>query len=309
MNVSLRHLRAFISVTQTGSFTAAASALFLTQSTLTKTIRELESEIGLQLFERTTRRVTLTAHGREFFPVAERLINDFNLSMSELRARSSGSAGLVNVASGLAFASTVFPHVVCELNQRYPNIHVSLLDDTSGGVVQRIEAGRVDLGIGSYVGVAKNVLDMRKILTARLGVLFPPGYKKIPAKIAGDDLAKLPILADVHDSSIASTLRENAPEFWEGLVNRVLVTNLDLQLSLVRKGTGVCIISALAASHPFAKGLPFRLIEKPSLQRDVFVFTRKGVPLSPSAVTFLSIIGEVLPRIDFVEGVKLERFK
>ena len=93
MNISLRHLRAFSAVAEAESFTAAARQLFLTQSTLTKTIRELEQEIGLALFERTTRKVVLTTQGNAFLPVARRLLNDFELLLSDLREKSAGSSG------------------------------------------------------------------------------------------------------------------------------------------------------------------------------------------------------------------------
>ena len=169
MNISLRHLRAFVAVAEAASFTTAARQLFLTQSTLTKTIRELEQEIGLTLFERTTRKVALTTQGNAFMPVARRLLNDFELLLSDLREKSAGSSGSVYVASSLAFASCVLPEVLKRLKQDYPCIHVRLLDDTSGGVVRRIESGEVDIGIGSYVGAAGNKLDKRKLLSARLG--------------------------------------------------------------------------------------------------------------------------------------------
>ena len=84
-------------------------------------------------------------------------------------AKSAGSSGSVYVASGMAFASCVLPEVLKRLKRDYPCIHVRLLDDTSGGVVRRIESGEVDIGIGSYVGAAGNKLDKRKLLSARLG--------------------------------------------------------------------------------------------------------------------------------------------
>ncbi|WP_130617191.1 LysR family transcriptional regulator [Dyella amyloliquefaciens] len=306
MHISLRHLRAFISVATTGSFTRAASALFVTQSALTKTIRELEDDISLALFERTTRRVSLTTHGQSLYPIAERLVKDFDKSMLDLRERCNGGSGTVNIACGLAFASSVLPEVARVLNARHPDIRLNILDNTSGGVVKLIDDGEMDLGFGSYVGAAKNLLGIRKILTARLGVLFPPDYP-VPTKLGHDELVKLPILSDSDDSSIADTLNRQMPELWGELDKKLVVTNLDLQLCFVRKSVGVCIVSALAASHPYARGLPFKLIDDPNLAREIFVFTRKTLPISPAAATFLSVMDEVLANIDFLEGVVLHQ--
>ncbi|MCV6612808.1 MAG: LysR family transcriptional regulator [Amphritea sp.] len=84
-NLSIRHLRAFREVAQCGSFTQAAQRLHLTQSTLTATVKQLEQEIGLTLFDRTTRRVVLTREGQQFRSVAERLISDFDTAITDLR--------------------------------------------------------------------------------------------------------------------------------------------------------------------------------------------------------------------------------
>ena len=164
---------------EAASFTTAARQLFLTQSTLTKTIRELEQEIGLTLFERTTRKVALTTQGNAFMPVARRLLNDFELLLSDLREKSAGSSGSVYVASSLAFASCVLPEVLKRLKQDYPCIHVRLLDDTSGGVVRRIESGEVDIGIGSYVG--------RPATSWTSASCFPPGWGDVSTRLATAD--------------------------------------------------------------------------------------------------------------------------
>ncbi|MCD5361090.1 LysR family transcriptional regulator [Chromobacterium aquaticum] len=305
MNISLRHLRAFVAVAEASSFTTAARQLFLTQSTLTKTIRELEQEIGLTLFERTTRKVALTAQGNAFMPVARRLLNDFELLLSDLREKSAGSSGSVYVASSLAFASCVLPEVLKRLKQDYPCIHVRLLDDTSGGVVRRIESGEVDIGIGSYVGAAGNKLDKRKLLSARLGVMFPPGSQLPTGPLSGPSLRDLPLLQDEGDTSIMATLAHSLPGLWLQVNSKITVTNLDIQFALIRAGVGACVLSALAASHPTARDLPYRLLEAVGLQRDIHVFTRRGVPLSPAAFTFLQVLEEVLPDIAFHPGVTL----
>ncbi|WP_374424405.1 LysR family transcriptional regulator [Chromobacterium sp.] len=305
MNISLRHLRAFVAVAEAASFTTAARQLFLTQSTLTKTIRELEQEIGLTLFERTTRKVALTTQGNAFMPVARRLLNDFELLLSDLREKSAGSSGSVYVASSLAFASCVLPEVLKRLKQDYPCIHVRLLDDTSGGVVRRIESGEVDIGIGSYVGAAGNKLDKRKLLSARLGVMFPPGSQLPTGPLSGQSLRDLPLLQDEGDTSIMATLAHSLPGLWLQVNSKITVTNLDIQFALIRAGVGACVLSALAASHPTARDLPYRLLEAVGLQRDIHVFTRRGVPLSPAAFTFLQVLEEVLPDIAFHPGVTL----
>lgn len=305
MKVSLRHLRAFVAVAREGSFTAAAGALCLTQSTLTKTIREFEQALGVHVFERNTRRIALTPYGAAFLVDAVRILNDLDLALDGVNQQLLGNSGTVRVASGLAFASTVMPCVIRALHAQEPGIHVDLLDDTSGGVIRRIESGEVDVGIGSYVGMAGNAPSVRRLLSARLGVLFPVGYPKIPSRPTLASLNEIPILRDSDESSIAAAFRQQAPDLWERMRRKVSVTNLDLQLALVREGIGACIVSALAASHPSARGMPYRLLVEPEMTRDVYVFTRRDVSLLPAAARFVDILMNVLPSIDFAEGVEL----
>ncbi|KWF91971.1 LysR family transcriptional regulator [Burkholderia diffusa] len=307
MNISLRHLRAFVAVAREGSFTGAAAALCLTQSTLTKAIREFEDALGAPVFERSTRRIALTSYGATFLVDAVRILNDLDLSLHSISEQIRGGSGTVHIASGLAFASTVMPRVIRVLHAKEPGILVSLIDDTSGGVIRRIESGEVDLGIGSYVGMAANVLNVRRIISARLGVLFPIGYPNIPSELTMSGLLEIPILRDADDSSIAAAMRQNAPNLWEHMSRRVAVTNLDLQIAMVKEGIAACILSALAASHPSARGMPYRLLTSPEVKRDLYVFTRRDVSLLPAASRVLDILLDTLPTIEFVDGVELIR--
>jgi DNA-binding transcriptional LysR family regulator len=292
-------------VATANSFTAAAVTLSLTQSTLTKTIRELEIELGLTLFERSTRRVSLTSHGDVLLPIARRLLNEFDLSLAGFRERAAGSGGIVSVASDVAFASTVLPRAVRALQLEQPNIFVNVIEDTSGGVLRRVEAGEVDFGIGSHVGSTTNIVGVRHLLCSRLGVLFPPDFEAIPDRVTLDELHRLPLLRDPDDSGVAATLRKHLPELWSSMSRRIVVTHPDLQAALVREGAGVAIVSALTASHAACRGLPFKPIELPHLERNIHVFTRRGAQLWETALKLLAALNRALPTIAFANGVSL----
>ena len=97
--VSLRHLRCFLAVVETRSFTLAASRMFLSQSSLTAAIQQFEEAVGLKLFERTTRHVELTDAGRHFKAEAERVVHGFDASIRDLKAFGQGGRMHVHVAS------------------------------------------------------------------------------------------------------------------------------------------------------------------------------------------------------------------
>jgi DNA-binding transcriptional LysR family regulator len=85
MDVELRHLRAFVAVARSGSFTRAAGQLLITQPALSRTIQQLESALAVRLLERTSRHVELTAAGREFCEHAERVLADLDIALASVR--------------------------------------------------------------------------------------------------------------------------------------------------------------------------------------------------------------------------------
>src|ERR1051325_10620738 len=92
MNISSRQLKAFVLTARHQSFSRAAEQLFITQSGMSVLVRELEAQLGFRLFDRTTRKVTLTQFGTKFLPVAERSLRDLETAALHL-SRAAASAG------------------------------------------------------------------------------------------------------------------------------------------------------------------------------------------------------------------------
>jgi DNA-binding transcriptional LysR family regulator len=112
MNLTLRQLRAFAAVAETGSFTAAAQQLHLTQSALSVLVRELEREMGVQLLDRHTRRVQLTEAGREFLPSVHRLLGDLTTAVAGVTDLRDKKKGVLRLAAPQLMACTLMPRVI-----------------------------------------------------------------------------------------------------------------------------------------------------------------------------------------------------
>ena len=150
-DITLRQIRAFIHVAEAESFTRAAERAYLTQSTLTASVRELEKSLGLSLFDRTTRSVALTADGAEFLPVAVGLIEDFDAAIQSVRAATDLKRGHVRIAAGMTIITTLLAPVVKAFSNTYPAVRVSIRDDNGFGVNRRVKSGEADIGVsGKY---------------------------------------------------------------------------------------------------------------------------------------------------------------
>ena len=151
MNISIRQLTAFITVADNGSFTRASDQMHLTQSAVSGLIKELESSLGIVLFDRTTRQLSLSAVGRHLLPQARRVLNEMHLFENEASSLTSLAQGQVRLAVS-QFAASSMPAVIAQFSQTYPDISVSLLDCSAENVLQHIQNIEVDLGVGTELG-------------------------------------------------------------------------------------------------------------------------------------------------------------
>ncbi len=128
MNISIRQLTAFISVADNGSFTRASEQMHLTQSAVSGLIKELESSLGIVLFDRTTRRLVLTEAGLAFLPTVERVFAQLEAGISALQNSQHVKAGRLRVAASPLLASALFPKVIASFRLHHPQVKVTLLD-------------------------------------------------------------------------------------------------------------------------------------------------------------------------------------
>ncbi len=122
--MELRHLRYFLAVADTRSFTRAAERLHVTQPTLSHQIKQLESMIGTQLLDRSTKEVDLTSAGRLFKPYCERILKELELSALAISELEGLMRGTLRMAVFHSFSHSMLPPIMSEFALRYPGVHV-----------------------------------------------------------------------------------------------------------------------------------------------------------------------------------------
>lgn len=144
-NISLKQMRAFVAVAHAGSFTRAAEQMFITQSALSSLIRNLESELGLQLLDRTTRRLELTNEGEELLRSLVCLLGDLDRIKSDLREVNAIRRGRVRIGATPLLASTFIAAAVQAFCGQYPGITVRVVDDTATQLLHGLHEGDIDM--------------------------------------------------------------------------------------------------------------------------------------------------------------------
>ncbi|SAK96578.1 LysR family transcriptional regulator [Caballeronia fortuita] len=146
LSVSLHQLRLFVTLARHRSFTRAGDEFGITQSAVSRGIRELEDEIALRLFDRTTRQVALTDTGRKLLARIAPLVEELEAALRP-RAQAFGEPGVVNLASSCALTASVLPAMLASCRERLPDIAVVVLDRPQNAVLQLVRSGEAELGV------------------------------------------------------------------------------------------------------------------------------------------------------------------
>jgi DNA-binding transcriptional LysR family regulator len=303
--VSNRHLRCFVVAARRGNLTKAAQILCVSQSALSLTIAQLEADLGVQLFDRSTRSFQVTAAGAEFLPMAERLLKDIEVSLRAMRALGNVERGAVRLAAVPSLMTLAIPATVARFIREHPNVNVYLREENAEGVQRRLLAGDVDFGLSNLWQEDAQV-DFEPLFDDRYGVVYAAqsALDRGSGALRWRDLESLRVIGFSSDWGLQNRL--NAQEIPEHVRRpRYEVSNTVTIAALIREGAGVSVVSALGARRPPLDKLRFRLLEEPVVARSVGILTRKGQGLPPAAAGLLTELRADLPPHLAVPGVAL----
>ncbi len=245
--MEIRQLEAFVAVAEELHFGRAATRLRLAQSPLSQTIRKLERELGVTLFDRSTRSVALTPSGQALLPHAHRVFEELELGRQATRAVSGDVYGTVNLGFSGALNHRTLPPLTRAVRRRYPQVTLNLVAGvlTRDGVTQ-IERGSLDLCFVALPLEASPTVRSRLIAREPLGAALPIDHPRAAdaavdlAELAGDDFITTP-------AASGSGLREAGVRACidAGFRPRVVqeITDPFMILTLVAAGVGVALIS------------------------------------------------------------------
>ena len=291
MNISIRQLTAFVSVADNGSFTRASEQMHLTQSAVSGLIKELESSLGIVLFDRTTRQLSLSVVGHHLLPQARRILNEMQLFENEASSLTSLAQGQVRLAVS-QFAASSMPAVIAQFAKVHPDISVSLLDCSAENVLEHIQNIEVDLGVGTELGFMESEDDISADLLYQLPfcVVMPDSHVLAQkSEIIWQDLVDIPLItlqgpfieqvtAEL-DESIASHIQQA----------RYKVNFMSTALEMTRQGFGITLCLPYmpeVIDWVSANGLQMRPLAQPVKMRRFFIYQRSSRALSPASIAF-----------------------
>lgn len=275
-----RALNAFRQTVLTGSVTGAASALGRTQPAISRLLKELESEIGFSLFERTKGRLLLTPEGRHFFDELQRTflgLDRLSAVAAEIRQ---GRRGSLRVAAMPAAAASFVPEALIGFTRDCPGTSVELIVLSSAEIARLVQMQECDLGIveGSLVTSSLTVTHAHSLRCALIGPAAPAARRPRTARLEelhGRELVALSPERSALGSQLAALLLRN------GVEARIAATThlSSVVSSLVLRGLGLGVVDELTAVVHAARGGVSRVLDAP-IQMRICVVQSEGSPSS-----------------------------
>ena len=282
MNYSLRQLRVFVTVAQARSFSRAGEMIGLSQSAVSHSVKELETQAGAKLLDRTTREVVLTDAGQQLATRLERLLDELNSTLRDVGRLGQQLSGTVRVAASQTISAHLIPQCIAESNHRYPDIDFVLHDRPQQWVLESIRQGDVDFGIVIDPGAVSD-LECEAVLSEPFLLLCRDD----------DALASLPHVTwqalqganlVLQDYASGSRPLIDAALVAQG-VKATIVQEIGHPATLfpmVEAGIGISVLPALALPLPQGSRLTVRRFT-PCVQRQLMLVRRKNRSLSGAA--------------------------
>jgi DNA-binding transcriptional LysR family regulator len=296
--MNLQQLRYFLATCQHGSFAAAADALFLAQPSLADQVRRLEGELGVRLFVRSGRRLTLTEAGKTLVPHAERVLAAVELaasSVADVRHLRGGTASLGTF--GVAYRLFV-REVIVECVARHPDLKVRVVGQNTVEVCEKIREGELEAGLVT-LPIDETGFDVRPVMTDEQLFAAVDG-PEMRAPMTIERLAETRIInAEAHFGWRDPTRRrltERARRAGVVLDAVIEVESLEAALSLAALGLGgTLVLRMVVEGAAFPDTLRTVSLDPPFYETFAFVH-RSGTKLSPGTEELIRLTEQQIAR-------------
>jgi DNA-binding transcriptional LysR family regulator len=290
--MELRHLRYFIAVAEEQNVTRAAARLHLSQPPLSRQVRDLEAELGVELFHRAGKSVRLTEAGRFFLTKARGIVCDAETAAQQLREQFGAAARTIR----LGFIAPVLDDLVVpsvrEFRQRHPKTKVSLFDLPPRAQLDRLRQHELDAAIlGNLSAEDRAQFKAQALWRGRMTLVLPDSHR-----FAGRKSLKLSLLGEDDWVSLSDTFFPGRRAFLQDICRRAgfepriraELDSLPLMLAAVAAGEGVALMPAHAGKLPHAGCVIVPIAGSVPMTELLLITPRQ--PAGREVGTFLSLI-------------------
>lgn len=287
----LKPLRAFCQTARLGSVSRAAEALHVSQPAVTLQLQALSREMGIQLFERSGRRLIPTREGEALYELARPLVEGIDGLDTALRQHVRGlDAGELHVAAGSSTILYLLPKIVAAFRAAQPDVHLSLHNVTGAGGLDLLRSDEVDLAVGSMLDVPAD-LDYAPVYEFDPMLIAPPDHPLASKReLSLQDLSPYGLILPPRRLTtyrlVDLVFQRNRVPYTVALE----VGGWEVIKQYVAMGMGISIVTSICLSDTDRQRLAARSLAQYFPARSYGVVVRKGKYLSPQARAFTELI-------------------
>lgn len=291
--INLKLLQTFLLVGEHSSFRVAAEKSFRSQSAVSAQIRQLEEQLGVTLFHRTTRSVRMTDEGQQLLQCAQRALLEVESGLRKIKESADVRRGRVSLSCSPTIAETRLARVLAAFEREYPGIEVSVRELTSEALFNSVRKREVDFGIGPVIKTSEFYFEP---------VLDDPLYALVPKRFLTTNketiplatLTNMPLLVLNAATALRAMLETTMKERQLTFTTRYEFTQAQTLISMACAGLGAAILPKVALPAQIDPSTYALRIVNPVLLRQVAVITSKGHSLSPSSLRLVQLLKQLI---------------
>ncbi len=290
--IDLKQLKAFATLAEFGSFSRSAGVLGIAQPVLSRQIKALEQELGVELFYRNGRGTVLTEAGKVLNLYAKDLVETVDRAASEVRALKSSPRGTIVIGLPPSVGIVLTVPLVQHFREAFPLISLRVIEGFSGHVLEWLLTGKIDVAV-LYNAPRTGSLRAEPLLTDELFLLGPaeggvlPDAESVPARL----LSEIPLILPARPHGLRMLIDSMLGE--AGIVPRVEieVEAMPSTLGLVENGVGYTILSYSTAHARVQAGRmrAWRIVE-PGITRQLILATSSQRPTTPAMRSLVAMV-------------------
>jgi len=283
-------LRTFLEVAKQGSFSRAGQKVFRSQSAVSAQIRQIESEYGERLLDRSGKTVRLTPAGEVFREYAQRMLSLRDESLRAVADHGNDPRGVLALGANEATCLYVLPNVFAEYLRLYPSVQVSIYRNFSHKILERLDSGAIDVGIVT-LPVKMPMLKVRTIFRDRLVLMVSADsplaqHDKVPISMVVEQPLILP-----RTGFTRRIMDKLFRPYRDKLHVRMELPSIGMIKSFVAAGLGVSLISESFARDEVQSGkVKLIALKDNELSRELGLAYRRNRSLPRAAEVFIELL-------------------
>jgi DNA-binding transcriptional LysR family regulator len=286
MNITSRQLKAFLLTARHQSFSRAAEQLYITQSGMSVLIRELEEQLGFRLFDRTTRRVTLTEFGNRFLPIADRSVVELEAAAQNIGRSATAASRRLTLGAMPTIAGKLLPAAIGEFAKRDPGLEIELHDGDRASLVARVASGELDAALGCFI---EPVPGLRRTLLYRFSLMAIQSQAdalRMGRPMRWADFVEARLIGAPADNPVQQLVERQLQRLGRHDPPELTFNYLDTIIAMVEVGAGVAVVPSFAIPACRYHSIAMHPLADPVVPVELYEIADRGRKLPDGAAQF-----------------------